>query len=123
MSTKAVILGVMTLAVVGAGWHQYRTIKAVPISERNETEVRTYHSKEFQKLVIGKSKKEIISLLGTPLSVDSGISPGMQNYRYSPAESYLGQVGFRVVDEGTGLTQQFVTISFSEVGYAIDIFY
>jgi hypothetical protein len=85
--------------------------------------VRVYKLSEFERSIVGKSKIEVIAALGTPLAVNSGIDPGSQTYNYSPAESYLGPVSFRVVDDATGLEQQSVMIRFDPVGHVENISY
>ena len=86
-------------------------------------ELTWYRSSQFEKLLVGKTKQEVVALLGTPLSTHSLIGPRTQAYSYSPGESYLGPVKFRVVDDLTGLTQRFVSIHFDEAGYATGVQY
>lgn len=83
--------------------------------------LRTYSASEFRELLAGKSKNEVIQILGKPLSIDDGVVPGSQMYDYSPAETYKGTVSFRVVDDTTGMTVRFVTITFGPADTVIGI--
>jgi hypothetical protein len=86
-----------------------------------ETEPHVYQASNFRELVAGKSKQQIIDLLGPPIAVHEGVAPGVQTYDYSPSETYLGHVGFQVKDDVTGLVHRFVTVEFSATGVAIGV--
>jgi hypothetical protein len=122
--SRAALFGLGLGAVILTGgliaiWQEDAPLSA----DQPDTELTWYQSSQFEKLVVGKKKPEVIALLGTPISAHSLIAPGTQAYDYSPAAKFLGSVSFRVVDDATGLAQRFVTIEFDELGIATGVRY
>jgi hypothetical protein len=124
---KLKIIITIACAVLAAGLITVFIWRPMPSSSPPSADAappyQVYKLSEFQHAIIGKSKAEVVAMLGTPLAVNSGIDPGTQTYDYSPSETYLGPVGFRVVDDTTGLEQRFVMIRFGVTGHVENFSY
>lgn len=83
-------------------------------------ELPIYPSAEFRQMIHGKTKQEVLALLGRPLSV-WGDRAGGQVYDYSSDATYLGEVPFRVTDEATGLVFGSVQVVFGPHGRATEV--
>lgn len=83
-------------------------------------ELPIYPSAEFRQMIQGKTKQQVLALLGRPLSI-WGDRAGGQVYDYSSDATYLGEVPFRVVDEATGIVFGSVQVVFGPHGRATGV--
>ncbi len=110
---RIVIAALIATAVLISGisifvLHRHRAPEETASTER----LTIYSRSEFETLLSGKNKQEVIAVLGTPGSVEQGIDPGTEYYEYS---AEFGPQ-FAVIDETTGLQMKSVSVWFNSTG-------